>query len=76
MAFETSMSTKGQVVISKEIRQALKLRPNQKFVETVRGDAVVLRPVPTPGMLGGSLKHLAKGKTVKEINRWIDEGWD
>jgi AbrB family looped-hinge helix DNA binding protein len=41
----TSLSVKGQVVIPKALREALGLRPGDKFVVTSEGDAVVLRPV-------------------------------
>lgn len=74
--FETSMSSKGQVVISKEIREALGLRPNQKFVEKVEGTRIVLKPVPTLFELSGSLKYVAKKKSVRQISRWIDKGWE
>jgi len=63
--FTTSMSSKGQVVIAKEIREQLGLKPNQKFVEEAKGNKIVLRAV--PGLLGlkGSLRHVArKGKPL------------
>ena len=74
--FETSMSSKGQVVISKEIREALGLKPNQKFVEKVEGAKIVLKPVPTLTELKGSLKHVARKKSVRQISSWIDKGWE
>lgn len=76
MGFETSMSSKGQVVIAKEIREQLGLKPNQKFVEEVKGGKIVLKPLPTLEELRGSLKHVAKGKTVSELSKRVDEGWD
>lgn len=41
----TALSTKGQIVIPKEIREALGLRPGAKFIVELEGDRVVLRPV-------------------------------
>ena len=75
-AFETSMSSKDQVVIAKKIREKLGLKPRQKFVEEVRGSQIVLKPVPSLSNLGGSLRHVAQKKTVREISRWIDTGWE
>jgi len=42
---ETSMSTKGQIVIPKKIREVLGLRPGAKFIIELEGDRVILRPV-------------------------------
>lgn len=74
--FETSMSSKGQVVISKEIREVLGLKPNQKFVEKMEGKKIVLKPVPTLEALKGSLRQVARKKSVRQISRWIDKGWE
>lgn len=74
--FETRMSSKGQVVIAKKVREELGLRPNQKFVGKLRGGRIVLKPVPELARLRGSLRHVAKRKSVSEISRWIDEGWE
>jgi len=41
----TALSTKGQVVIPKEIREALRLRPGTKFIIELEGDRMILRPV-------------------------------
>jgi len=63
-------------VNSKEIRQKLKLRPKQKFAENVEGRKIILRPLPSIVELKGVLKNVAKGKSVEQLSRWIDEGWD
>ena len=74
--FETSMSSKGQVVIAKEIHDQLGLRPKQKFLEEAKGNTIVLKPLPTLAALQGSLKRVARKKSVREISRWIDKGWE
>lgn len=74
--FVTSMSPKGQVVISKKIRDKLGLRPKDKFVEKIKGSKIILEKVPSITELGGTLKGMMKNKTTEEIMRFIDEGWD
>lgn len=74
--FITSMSPKGQVVISKEIRIKLALKPKDKFIETIKGNKIILERMPSLSELGGTLKGMMKGKTTGEIMKWIDEGWD
>lgn len=41
----TSLSTKGQIVIPKRIREALGLRPGTKIIVELEDGKVVLRPV-------------------------------
>lgn len=41
----TALSTKGQIIIPKRIREALGLRPGAKFIVELEEDKVVLRPV-------------------------------
>jgi len=41
----TSLSTKGQIIIPKRIREALGLRPGAKFIIELEGDRLILRPV-------------------------------
>lgn len=75
--FETVLSSKGQVVISKEIREQLGLKEKQKLLETVEDGKIVLRPVPSLHSLGGALKDSPLGKkSTDQIMREIDEGWD
>jgi AbrB family looped-hinge helix DNA binding protein len=44
------MSSKGQVVIPEEIRNALGLRAGSKFVVVGEGDVVVLKKITPPSM--------------------------
>ena len=41
----TALSTKGQIIIPKRIRETLGLRPGAKFIIELEEDKVVLRPV-------------------------------
>ena len=41
----TSLSVKGQIVIPKALREALGLRPGDKFVVLLEGDAIILKPI-------------------------------
>jgi AbrB family looped-hinge helix DNA binding protein len=44
------MSSKGQVVIPEEIRNALGLKPGSKFVVVGEGDVVILKMITPPSM--------------------------
>ncbi|MCK5559562.1 MAG: AbrB/MazE/SpoVT family DNA-binding domain-containing protein [Thermoplasmata archaeon] len=74
-SFETTMSLKGQIVILKEIRRRLNLKPNQKFREYIKNDKIILEPVIPLTELGGSLKNMGNGKTKKQIIQEIKSGW-
>ena len=52
------ISPKFQVVIPKEIRDELKLRPGQKVQAIVHGDRIVLIPVRPIGEMRGFLKGI------------------
>jgi AbrB family looped-hinge helix DNA binding protein len=47
-----SVGTKGQVVIPKEIRDALHIRPGQEIEFEQRGDEVILRKAASEPLLG------------------------
>jgi AbrB family looped-hinge helix DNA binding protein len=74
-SLETTMSLKGQIVILKEIRKQLDLKPNQKFREYIKDDKIILEPVVPLIELGGSLKKMGKGKTKKQVIAEIKSGW-
>ncbi len=46
----TKMSSKGQVVIPEEIRNALGLKAGSRFVVVGEGDAVILKLITPPSM--------------------------
>jgi AbrB family looped-hinge helix DNA binding protein len=72
--FETTMSSKGQVVISKEIRKELGLKPKQKFLEERRGNKIILKPVMPLSTAGGFLKGIDKRPT-RIIIKEVKKGW-
>jgi AbrB family looped-hinge helix DNA binding protein len=73
--FETTLTSKGQVVIGSKIREELGLKPRQKLVERIEGKKIVLEPMEPPEELKGSLKKLAGGRKTDEIMREVKEGW-
>jgi AbrB family looped-hinge helix DNA binding protein len=68
-----TVSTKGQVVLPKEIRDVKNWRAGQKLVVEATPDGVVLRPEkPEPSRLEevfGSLSHHGKRLSDAEIER-------
>lgn len=55
---ETTMTSKGQVVLTKEVRLLLNLKPGQKLVEIVDGRIIKLVPLPERPFL--ALKGMLK----------------
>jgi AbrB family looped-hinge helix DNA binding protein len=72
---ETTMSLKGQIVILKDIRRRLNLKPNQRFREYIVDDKIVLEPVVPITELAGALKNMSKGKTKNQVINEIKSGW-
>lgn len=72
---EATLSSKGQIVIGREIRKMLDLKPNQKLREYIQGRKIIIEPIPTLEELRGSLKNIARGKKTEEIIKEIKKGW-
>ena len=72
--FETTMSSKGQVVISKEIREELRLKSGQKFLEEKRGNEIILKPVMPISQARGILKGI-DNRPTREIIKEVKKGW-
>ena len=53
---EATLSTKYQIVIPKEVRQSLHLKPRQKFVVLTKNGVVQLVPKRSMGELKGILE--------------------
>jgi len=73
---ETRMTSKGQVLILKEIRERLGLSKRQQFIERTEDNKVVLEPVPNLTELGGTLKSMGENKSIKQLMKETKEGWD
>jgi bifunctional DNA-binding transcriptional regulator/antitoxin component of YhaV-PrlF toxin-antitoxin module len=73
--FETTLTSKGQVIIGIKARKKLGLRPKQKLIGQVKGGEIVLKPVDTPLELGGTLK-IARGRPTAEIMKELKKGWE
>ena len=72
----TTLSSKGQMVIPKSIRDRMRLRPGDRLEVLLRDDRIVIRkPAGSLDDLSGSLSHLARGPvSVEEMNRAIEHG--
>jgi AbrB family looped-hinge helix DNA binding protein len=76
MAFDSTVSSKGQVTIPIEIRRSLGLRDGDKVRFVAEKGTVSIRPVvdeqPDPlGQYVGALGNFAGG--LKEITAWVDD---
>lgn len=75
----TTLSSKGQVIIPKALRDAYNWRPGQQFVAIDVGDGVLLkakRPFrPTElADVAGSLKYEGDPITLEEMQQAIEKG--
>lgn len=75
-AFETEMTSKGQVQIFKEIRKRLGLAKKQRFFEKTEGNRVILEPVPSLVSLGGTLSKMGKNKKISKLVKETKDGWE
>ena len=48
MSGVTALSSKGQIVLPKAIRDALKIAPGTKLMAFSDGDSILLKPIPAP----------------------------
>jgi AbrB family looped-hinge helix DNA binding protein len=73
---ETKMSTKGQVVLPKALRDKRRLKGGARFVVEDRPDGILLKPVEarkkfTIDDWAGVLKYKGPSHTVEEMNEAI-----
>jgi len=60
----TKMSTKGQIVIPKQLREKLGLQPGDPLAMAVDGDRLVLRKITLDDLLQESERNYREGKTL------------
>ena len=59
------LTSKGQMTIPKEVRNALNLKPHEKVIIVVEGDQAVIKPIKGNILdIGGSLRIPDKEKPV------------
>ena len=64
MIAATKMSTKGQIVIPKQLREKLGLQPGDPLAMAVDGDRLVLRKITLDDLLQESQRNYREGKTL------------
>lgn len=79
MSAKTTLSTKGQVVIPREVRERHGWRPGVELWIEDRDDHVVLRAVPevresTLDELAGATGYRGRRKSLEEMEAGIAEG--
>lgn len=75
----TTLSTKGQIIIPKEIRERHGWGPGLSLEVVEQGDSILLRPVralprTTVDDLLGCLPHHGRPKTLEEMEAGIAKG--
>jgi AbrB family looped-hinge helix DNA binding protein len=72
----TRLSTKGQIILPKSIRESREWGPGTEFVVEERPEGILLRP--TPGVpetkledVAGFLKYRGKPKTIAQMDEGI-----
>jgi len=64
MLSATKMSTKGQIVIPKQIREALDLKAGDPIVMAMDGDRLILRKITLEDLLRESEQNYRERKTL------------
>jgi AbrB family looped-hinge helix DNA binding protein len=72
----TVLSSKGQVILPKSIREAHRWQPGTEFIVESTAEGVLLRPVkPFPSTriedVAGCLRHRGKPKTLEQMEAAI-----
>jgi AbrB family looped-hinge helix DNA binding protein len=71
----TRLSTKGQVILPKTVRDAHRWKPGTKFTVEERDGGILLRPVLFPPTrvedVSGCLKYTGRPATIEDMDRAI-----
>ena len=62
---EILIDGRGRVVIPKEVRDKLDLKPNQRLIVEVRGKEIILKPAVTVEEFIAELKGCVHGSQIK-----------
>ena len=80
---QTLVSTKYQVVIPKEIRKKISIKPGQRMDVNISGDQVILSPTKSKKKLNWPEDYYKKlggiWESSKEIDKYLEEedkSWD
>ncbi|MFN3388804.1 MAG: AbrB/MazE/SpoVT family DNA-binding domain-containing protein [Allosphingosinicella sp.] len=80
MTAHITLSSKGQIVIPKDIRDALGLKPGEKLAVSLRGGKIVMEPSEPVGerisfeeFRRRVPKYEGPPATIEEMNRAVDE---
>jgi AbrB family looped-hinge helix DNA binding protein len=71
---EATLSAKNQIVVPREARQALQVKPGDKLVVVVRGDRVIV--LQKPKSPHAAVRGLARGVFAKSHLKRERESWD
>lgn len=71
---EATLSSKNQIVIPREAREALGLKPGDKLLLVVRGTNVLL--LRKPKSYRAAIRGMARGLYPKDYLRKERESWD
>lgn len=72
MIAATKMSTKGQIVIPKQLREKLGLQPGDPLAMAVDGNRLVLRKITLDDLLQESERNYREGKTLSHEETFKD----
>ena len=70
---EATLSSKNQIVVPKEAREALGLKPGSKLMVVLRGDSVILTKKPKSFV--EVLRGIARGTYPKDYLKKERESW-
>lgn len=68
----TRISSKGQVVIPKRLREELGLKPGDPLAVALDGDALVLCKIALSDLVNASLRRYGKGGTLSHTEAFAD----
>jgi AbrB family looped-hinge helix DNA binding protein len=71
---EATLSAKNQIVIPREARQALQLKPGDKILVVVRGDRVII--LQKPKSHRAAIRGLARGVYPRDYVQKERQDWD